>query len=85
MEDDGLRFDADTVTTERITEDVDYEGVRVKFVGYLEKARIPIQIDLSFGDVITPRAVEIEIPSLLDLPKGKAPNLSAGERGRGEV
>lgn len=71
VEDDGLRFDADTVTAERITEDADYEGVRVKFVGYLEQARIPIQIDLGFGDVITPGTVETEIPSLLDLPKAK--------------
>jgi predicted nucleotidyltransferase component of viral defense system len=71
VEDDGLRFDANTVTAERITEDADYEGVRVKFVGYQEKARIPIQIDLGFGDVITPGAVETEIPSLLDLPKAK--------------
>jgi hypothetical protein len=69
--DDGLRFDANTVTAERITEDADYEGVRVKFVGYLEQARIPIQIDLGFGDVITPGAVETEIPSLLGLPKAK--------------
>jgi predicted nucleotidyltransferase component of viral defense system len=71
VEDDGLRFDANTVTVERITEDADYEGVRVKFVGYLEKARIPIQIDLGFGDVITPGAVEAEIPSMLDLPRAK--------------
>lgn len=69
--DDGLRFDPKTVTAERITEDADYEGVRVKFVGYLEQARIPIQIDLGFGDVITPGTVETEIPSLLDLPKAK--------------
>lgn len=71
VEDDGLRFDAATVTAERITEDADYEGIRVKFVGYLENARIPIQIDLGFGDVITPAPVETEIPSLLDLPTSK--------------
>jgi hypothetical protein len=53
VEGDGLHFHAGTVTAERITEDADYEGVRVKFVGYLENARIPIQIDLGFGDVIT--------------------------------
>ena len=69
VEDDGLRFDAGTVTAERITEDADYEGVRVKFVGHLENARIPIQIDLGFGDVVTPEPVETEIPSLLDQPK----------------
>jgi hypothetical protein len=46
VEDDGLRFDAGTVTADRIAEDANYEGIRVKFVGYLENARIPIQIDL---------------------------------------
>jgi Nucleotidyl transferase AbiEii toxin, Type IV TA system len=71
VEDDGLRFDAGTVTAERITEDADYEGVRIKFVGHLENARIPIQIDLGFGDVITPAPVETEIPSLLNLPNAK--------------
>jgi hypothetical protein len=68
VEDDGLRFDPATVTAERITEDTDYEGIRVKFIGYLENARIPIQIDLGFGDVITPAPIKTKIPSLLDLP-----------------
>lgn len=67
--DDGLRFDASTITEERITEDADYEGIRMKFAGYLETARIPIQIDLGFGDVVTPAPVEAELPSMLDVPK----------------
>ena len=45
VEPDGLTFDADSVTAERITEDADYEGVRVTFTAYLERARIPIQIE----------------------------------------
>lgn len=71
VEDDGIRFDAATVTAERITEEADYEGIRVKFVGYLEGARIPIQIDLGFGDAITPAPIEAELPTLLDLPAAK--------------
>lgn len=71
VEDDGLRFDAATVTAERIAEDADYHGIRVKFAGFLENARIRIQIDLGFGDVITPQPVEREIPSMLDMPTGK--------------
>jgi hypothetical protein len=71
VEDDRLRFDAATVTAERIAEDADYEGVRVKFVGYLENARIPIQIDLGFGDAITPAPVEAELPTLLNFPAAK--------------
>ena len=71
VEDDGLSFDSATVAAERITEDADYEGIRVKFAGHLENARIPIQIDLGFGDVITPAPLETEIPSLLDMPTAR--------------
>lgn len=71
VDDDGLRFDASAITAERITEDADYEGIRIKFAGYLEKARIPIQIDLGFGDVVTPAPVEAELPSMLDVPKAR--------------
>lgn len=69
--DDGVHFDPDTVKAERIIEDADYEGLRVTFLGYLEGARIPIQVDLGFGDVVTPAAIEIEIRPLLDLPAPK--------------
>jgi hypothetical protein len=69
--DDGFFFAVNTVKAERITEDGDYEGIRVKFIGNLENARIPIQIDLGFGDVITPAPVETEIPSMLDLTPSK--------------
>jgi predicted nucleotidyltransferase component of viral defense system len=69
--DDGLRFDAQTVKAERITEDANYQGVRVTFIGYLESARIPIQIDIGFGDVVTPAPAEAEFPTLLDFPAPK--------------
>jgi len=75
--DDGLRFDTETVKAERITEDADYQGVRVTFMGYLENARIPIQIDIGFGDVVTPAPAEAEFPTLLDFP---APKLLAYPR-----
>ncbi len=71
VEDDGVRFDPATVAAERITEDADYEGIRVKFVGHLENARIPIQVDLGFGDLITPAPIEAALPTLLDLPAPK--------------
>jgi hypothetical protein len=71
VEDDGLLFDANTVTAERIAEDANYEGIRIKFVGYLENARTPIQIDLGFGDAITPAPIEIKMLSLLNLPTSK--------------
>jgi len=67
--DDGLRFDPESAVAKRIKEDADYEGVRVSVVGYLGKARIPIQIDVGFGDAITPAATKLEFPSMLDFPK----------------
>ena len=66
--DDVLLFDPESVTAQRIKEDADYEGVRVTFMGYLDKARIPMQIDIGFGDAVTPDAVEASFPTILDGP-----------------
>jgi len=67
-EDDGLRFDATSVAGERIKEDAEYEGVRIRFIGYLENARIPMQLDIGFGDVVHPAAEENSYPTILDFP-----------------
>ena len=53
---------------EKIKEDADYEGVRVTFTAFLEKAQIPIQIDIGFGDAVTPDPLETDYPTLLNLP-----------------
>lgn len=77
VEPDGMVFDPATVKTERIKEDADYEGVRVRFVGLLGKARVAMQLDIGFGDVVTPGAQKITYPVLLDFP---APALSGYPR-----
>ena len=77
VEPDGMVFAPATVKTERIKEGADYEGVRVRFVGLLGKARVAMQIDVGFGDVVTPGAVDITYPALLDFP---APALSGYPR-----
>ena len=66
---DGLVFDSQTVKGQKIKEDADYEGVRVKFRGFLERSRIPMQIDIAFGDVIYPKPKTINYPVILDFPK----------------
>ena len=66
---DGLKFDSTTVQGRKIKEDADYEGVRVKFICFLDRARIPIQIDVGFGDIIYPKTNAIEYPVILDFPK----------------
>ncbi|VAW97398.1 FIG00645039: hypothetical protein with HTH-domain [hydrothermal vent metagenome] len=68
---DGLNFDLDSVKGERIKEDADYEGVRVRFVGTLANARIHMQIDVGFDDIIHPEPVETEFPTILNSPVPK--------------
>lgn len=68
---DGLAFDSETVKGQRIKEEAEYEGVRVKFVGFLDRSRVPMQIDVGFGDNIYPRPKIIEYPVILDFPKPK--------------
>lgn len=72
--DDGVAFDAAKLTGVPIREDIEYGGVRVQTQAIIDGARIPIQIDIGFGDVITPEPVEIDYPVLLDSP---APHLRA--------
>lgn len=65
---DGLVFDVDGLTTETIKEDQEYGGIRLKTIAYLGKTRIPITIDIGFGDAMTDRDYTIDYPSLLDMP-----------------
>lgn len=77
MENDGLAFDPATVTAGRIKEDQEYEGVRVGCVAKLGQARIDLQVDVGFGDAVTPAPVTVRYPGLLDLP---VPELAAYPR-----
>ena len=54
-----LTFDPDSIQAERITEDADYEGIRIRFRGALGSARINMQIDIGFGDVVYPEPEEV--------------------------
>ena len=64
--DDGLVFDPDSVTANEIREEQEYGGIRVKLVAMLGNARVPMQIDVGFGDAITPEAAIRPYPTLLD-------------------
>jgi hypothetical protein len=64
-EPDGIEFASESVKVARIKEDADYEGVRVHFRAVLARARIPMQVDIGFGDVVNPGVIEIEYPTLL--------------------
>ena len=72
VDDDGLSFDPAQVTGEEIRLAAHYDGVRIRCAARLGNARVTIQVDVGFGDVVTPGAQEIEYPTLLDF---EAPRL----------
>lgn len=74
---DGLVFDRDSIRTERIAEDAVYQGIRARFLATLDSARINMQVDIGFGDVVFPEPEEADLPVLLDFP---APRLRCYSR-----
>jgi len=62
----GLKFDTSTLKADRITEFKKYAGINITIDGYLDRTKLPVSIDIGFGDVIYPNQVEMEYPTLLD-------------------
>lgn len=74
---DGMVFDPASVGGAVIKEGAEYAGVRVTFLGTLQNARVAMQVDIGFGDVVTPGPVPTDYPTLLALP---APHLNGYPR-----
>lgn len=69
VEEDGLHLVEESIVARQMREDEEYRGVRIEMIARLENARIPLVIDIGFGDVVTPPPAEVEFPSLLDFPR----------------
>jgi predicted nucleotidyltransferase component of viral defense system len=72
--DDAVSFDSKTISGERIREDADYQGIRIKLTGFLDRSRHILQFDIGFGDIIVPKPVDLIYPSLLNM---EPPHLKA--------
>jgi predicted nucleotidyltransferase component of viral defense system len=72
--DDGLNFPIESITAERIKEDDEYEGVRLRRLARMGNVRIPLQVDVGFGDALTTRPGVLDYPTLLPMP---APQIQA--------
>ncbi len=66
--DDGVTFDTSTIKAEGIRGQEAYLGIRVVIRAIIDKARIPLQIDIGFGDDYAVEPIETELPSLLGMP-----------------
>ena len=64
---DGLTFDPSVITAHTIREDDNYAGVRVRSIATLGRARIPVGIDVNFGDPIWSAPSAVTIPRLVEL------------------
>lgn len=62
---DGVVFQADTVRTVDIRKEANYAGVRVTLLGLIDGARCQVQVDIGFGDAVTPGPEEAEYPVIL--------------------
>ena len=65
---DGLVFDVASVVGDEIRAMDEYAGVRVRLDAHLAEARIPVQVDVGFGDAIVPPPRREDYPTLLDHP-----------------
>lgn len=65
--DDALRFDLNTIDVIYITEFKEYHGVKVSILGHLDKTKVPISIDIGFGDIVYPERMKMDFPVLLDM------------------
>lgn len=68
VEPDGVEFDVDSLRAEPIREDSLYHGVRIRFEASLDGAKIPLQVDVGFGDSVVPGPTTVGIPGLLEFP-----------------
>lgn len=75
---DAMTFDPDSIAIEEIRDDARYGGLRVRIKGLLGKTRCALQLDIGYGDAVTPGPQEIEFPTLLD--DQPAPRLHAYPR-----
>lgn len=71
---DGINFDLKNLRIDAIREELEYGGSRLRTTAALAGARIPITVDIGFGDAIAPGAQDVNLPVLLDMP---SPHLRA--------
>lgn len=63
---DGIVFEPDAVTVEDIRKEAGYAGVRVLIGASLDGARCKTQVDIGFGDAVTPGPLVADYPTLID-------------------
>ncbi len=63
---DGIYFDKTTLIADEIRKDANYSGTRVTLVGTIDGAKCPVQVDVGYGDAVTPAPEMATYPVMLD-------------------
>lgn len=63
---DGVVFKSESVRASEIRKEANYNGIRVIMIGLIDGARCHVQIDIGFGDAVTPAPEEVDYPVILD-------------------
>lgn len=70
--DDGIKFDINSIKVAEIRKEANYSGLRVTLMGHVDSARCPVQIDIGYGDAVTPAPEHADYPVMLEgLPAPK--------------
>lgn len=70
--DDGIQFDIGSIKVAEIRKEANYSGLRVTLIGHVDSARCPVQIDIGYGDAVTPAPEHADYPVMLEgLPAPK--------------
>lgn len=66
---DGIKFDAASINAEEIRKDANYSGTRLTVVGIIDGAKCTVQVDVGYGDAVTPAPEMATYPVMLeDMP-----------------
>lgn len=69
---DGMDYKTESIQADEIRKQANYAGIRVSLLALLGNSRISIQVDIGYGDAVTPAPEEAVYPVLLDdLPAPK--------------
>lgn len=64
--DDGMAFDAASIRADEIRKEANYAGIRLTLIGTIDGARCPVQIDVGYGDAVTPAPESARYPVMFD-------------------
>jgi hypothetical protein len=66
--DDAVVFDIEGVEIDRVREELEYGGLRIKTNATVDGVRVRVVVDIGFGDATEPGLIEMDLPVLLDFP-----------------